>query len=236
MFDVPTLLTNSKCIEMGFKIDRVERHDLMLSRSRGAESLIKLGYSPEDLFVDDIIAEILADFRRALNNPGDEFFRDVSPTGRMQIIDSELIKYCRRVLKDDVLAAKVAIRCLIEDEFILLSTFQKAVKTMLVYVRDGGDDIMINGNRKRILKGLMSYMEKLDEEFEQGASFRTRTSRQSNTLYSDVLLKSVTASAKTDDCMKGIQKAEERKSFERSSSSASVVKEATRQDFVMETF
>ena len=82
----------------------------------------------------------------------------------------------------------------------------------------------------------MSYMEKLDEEFEQGASFRTRTSRQSNTLYSDVLLKSVTAAARTDDCMKVIQKAKERKSFERSESSASVVKEATRQDFVMETF
>ena len=123
--------------------------------------------------MDDIIAEILADFCRALNNPGDKFFREVSPTGRMQIIDSKVITYCRRVKKDDFLAAKVAIRCLIEDEFILLSTFQKAVKTMLVYVRDGGDDIMINGNRKRILKGLMSYMEKLDEEFEQGASHLT---------------------------------------------------------------
>ena len=113
VFGVPTLLTNSKCTEMGFKIDRVERHDLMLSRSRGTESLIKLGYSPEDLFVDDIIAELLADFRRALNNPGDELFREVSPTGRMQLLDSEIIKYCRRVKKDYNMAAKVAIRCLI---------------------------------------------------------------------------------------------------------------------------
>jgi len=226
-----------QCTEMGFKIDRVERHDLMLSRSRGVEALVKLGYSPDDLFVDDIIKEILTDFRRALNNPGDEFFRDVTLAGRMQILDSELIKYCRRVKKDDVLAAKVAIRCLIEDEFILLSASQKAVKTILVYVKDGGDSVMINGNRERILESLMSYMKKLDEEFERGASLR-RSLRQSNTLYSDGFLKSVTAAVRTEDCMKGTENAEERRPIERGASSSISIsfREATRRDFVMETF
>ncbi|KAL7458345.1 hypothetical protein ACHAWC_010174, partial [Mediolabrus comicus] len=181
-----------QCIEFGFAIDRVERHNLMLSRSRGVEALVKLGYSPDDLFVDDIIAELLTDFRRALNNPGDGFFLDVSPAGRMQILDSELMKYCRRVKKDDVLAAKVAIRCLVEDEYILLNTIQKALKTMLVYVKDGGDSIMINGERKRILKSLISYTKKLDEEFTLRASLRN--SGQSNALHSDIFLKSITAS------------------------------------------
>ena len=227
-----------QCTEMGFKIDRVERHDLMLSRSRGVEALVKLGYSPDDLFIDDIIAEILADFRRALNNPGDEFFREISQAGRMQILDSELMKYCRRVKKDDVLAAKVAIRCLIEDEFILLSAYQKAIKTILVYVKDGGDSIMINGGRKRILKSLISYLKTLDEEFETRASLRS--SRQSNALYSDSFLKSITASARTEDCMAGSENAEDeerkRRPIEHRMSSSISAKEATRRDFVMETF
>ena len=34
-----------QCLEMGFKIDRVERYDLMMSRVRGLLALTKLGYS-----------------------------------------------------------------------------------------------------------------------------------------------------------------------------------------------
>jgi hypothetical protein len=223
-----------QCIEFGFAIDRVERHNLMLSRSRGVEALVKLGYSPDYLFVDDIIAELLTDFRRALGNPGDGFFLDVSPAGRMQILDSELMKYCRRVKKDDVLAAKVAIRCLVEDEYILLNTIQKAIKTILVYVKDGGDSIKINGDRNRILKSLISYLIKLDEEFTLRASLRN--SGQSNALHSDIFLKSITASLRNEDYVGGSENAKERSTIEHRMSSSISVREATRRDFVMEEF
>lgn len=214
----------SQCVEFGFAINLVERHNLMLSRSRGVEALVKLGYSPDDLFVDDIIAELLTDFRRALNNPGDGFFLDVSP----------VMKYCRRVKKDDVLAAKVAIRCLIEDEYILLNTLQKAIKTMLVYVKECDDSIMINGDRNRILKSLISYTKKLDEEFTLRASLRS--SGQSNALHSDIFLKSIAASLRNEDYVEGSDNINERSTIEHRMSSSISVREATRRDFVMEKF
>ena len=207
----------------------------MLSRSRGVEALVKLGYSPDDLYVEDIITELLTDFRRALNNPGDGlFFVDVSPAGRMQILDSELMKYCRRVKKDDVLAAKVAIRCLIEDEYILLNTLQKAVKTMIIYVQDGGDSIMINHDRNRILKSLIRYTKKLDEEFTLRASLRK--SGQSNARHSDIFLKSIAASVRNKDYVEESENVKERSTFEHRMSSSISVREATRRDFVMEEF
>ena len=195
---------------------------------------MKLGYSPDDLFVDDIIAELLTDFRRALNNPGDGFFLDVSPAGRMQILDSELMKFCRRVKKDDVLAAKVAIRCLIEDEYILLNTLQKAIKTLVYVVKECDDSIMIIGDRNRILKSLISYTKKLDEEFTLRASLRS--SGQSNALHSDIFLKSIAASLRNEDYVEGSDNINERSPIEHRMSSSISVREATRRDFVMEKF
>ncbi len=220
-----------QCIEMGFRIDRVERHDLMLSRSRGIEALVKLGYSPDDLFVEDLVEELLSSFRRALNNPGDEIFREISPAGRMQMLDCELMKYSRRVKKDDVLAAKVAIRCLFEDEYVLLNTLQKALKTILVHVKSGdGESIMITGDRNKILRSLVSYIEDVDKEFEQRAlSF---SSKKSDSTYSDSFLKSITAAETKED--QGSDTEEMRETKRRGSSIS--YKEATRNDSVMEMF
>lgn len=220
-----------QCIEMGFRIDRVERHDLMLSRSRGIEALVKLGYSPDDLFVEDLVEELLSSFRRALNNPGDEIFREISPAGRMQMLDCELMKYSRRVKKDDVLAAKVAIRCLFEDEYVLLNTLQKALKTILVHVKSGdGESIMITGDRNKILRSLVSYIEDVDKEFEQRAlSF---SSKKSDSTYSDSFLKSITAAETKED--QGSDTEEMRETKRRGSSIS--YKEATRSDSVMEMF
>mmetsp|Transcript_25294 Transcript_25294/g.50638 ORF Transcript_25294/g.50638 Transcript_25294/m.50638 type:complete len:1747 (-) Transcript_25294:50-5290(-) len=222
-----------QCIEMGFRIDRVERHDLMLSRSRGVEALVKLGYSPDELFIEDLVEELLTSFTRALKNPGDELFREVNPAGRMQLLDCELIKYCRRVKKDNVLAAKVAIRCLIEDEYVLLSTMEKALKTILVYVKSvGGESIMINGDRDKILRTLIRYIGDADEEFEQRAS--VCSSRLSDSIYSDSFLKSIAATERRES---EASDADERaKIARRRRSSAISVREATRRDFVVETF
>lgn len=222
-----------QCIEMGFRIDRVERHDLMLSRSRGVEALVKLGYSPDELFIEDLVEELLTSFTRALKNPGDELFREVNPAGRMQLLDCELIKYCRRVKKDNVLAAKVAIRCLIEDEYVLLSTMEKALKTILVYVKSvGGESIMINGDRDKILRTLIRYIGDADEEFEQRAS--VCSSRLSDSIYSDSFLKSIAATERRES--EASDADEKAKIARRRRSSAISVREATRRDFVVETF
>jgi tetratricopeptide (TPR) repeat protein len=232
-----------QCTEMGFKIDRVERHDLMLSRARGVLALVKLGYSPDELFVQDLIDELLTTFRRALNNLGDEIFRETNPAGRMQILDCELVKYCRRVKKDDALAAKVAIRCLIEDEYVLLSAIQKAVKTILVYVKGGnGDSVMINGDRDNILRKLIFFVEDLDNEFEQQASLASlRGLVQSNPIHSESFLRSITAAGGKEYFQEIGEDEKEgrrnrRRSMDRRRSSSISVREATRRDFVMETF
>lgn len=225
-----------QCIEMGFRIDRVERHDLMLSRSRGIEALVKLGYSPDELFVEDLVEELLSTFLRAVKNPGDEIFRDMNPAGRMQMLDCELMKYCRRVKKDDVLAAKVAIRCLFEDEYVLLSTLQKALKTLLVYVESGeGESIMVNGDRDIILMTLMRYVEDLDNEFERRAFLFS--SGKSDFTYSDSFLKSITAAGRKESQGRGSDTEDMRKTMKLGRRGSSIsYKEATRRDSVMEAF
>ena len=185
------------------------------------------------MFIEDLVEELLTSFTRALKNPGDELFREVNPAGRMQLLDCELIKYCRRVKKDNVLAAKVAIRCLIEDEYVLLSTMEKALKTILVYVKSvGGESIMINGDRDKILRTLIRYIGDADEEFEQRAS--VCSSRLSDSIYSDSFLKSIAATERRES---EASDADERaKIARRRRSSAISVREATRRDFVVETF
>ena len=222
-----------QCTEMGFKIDRVERYDLMLSRSRGTHALVKLSYAPEDLFVEDIVDELLTSLRRALQNPGDELFRDMNPAGRMQILDSELIKYSRRVKKDIELAAKVAIRCLVEDEYVISDTMTKAIKTLLVYVKSGGCSSMTDNDRDKVLEDLTRYIEELENEFVQRASIQS--SANSSALKTVRLLKNFGDENDIDESVHN--KSEDidarRRRLQRRSS---VLREATRGDFVVETF
>ena len=123
-----------QCLEMGFKIDRVERYDLMMSRVRGLLALSKLGYSAKDLEIDEHVKCLFRDLKNALKNPGHELFETVSPAGRMQKLDVELIKYLLQAKEDSTNAARVAIRMLVEDEYISCYSQQEAYRALLLFM------------------------------------------------------------------------------------------------------
>ena len=125
-----------QCLEMGFKINRVERYDLMMSRVRGLLALAKIGYSVKELEIDEHIKDLFRDLKNALKNPGHELFETVSPAGRMQKLDAELIKYLILAQEDSTNAARVAIRMLVEDEYISCYSQQEAYKALLMFMED----------------------------------------------------------------------------------------------------
>jgi len=123
-----------QCLEMGFKINRVERYEMMMSRVRGLIALAELGYSPDDLLIEDRIKEIYQDLKNAMKNPSHELFKDISVAGRMQKLDAELIKYFNQAKDDCTNAARVAIRMLVEDEYIFPDAEQEAMEVLLAFV------------------------------------------------------------------------------------------------------
>lgn len=123
-----------QCTEMGFTINRSERFELMISRIRGLLALVELGFGPEELFIDDQVTDLFEELKMAMKNPAHELFKDIGIAGRMQKFDTELIKYFRDAKKDNASAAKVAIRMLIEDEYLFHDAQLEAIKMLLTFI------------------------------------------------------------------------------------------------------
>eukprot|EP00585_Thalassiosira_rotula_P018162 CAMPEP_0196205036 /NCGR_PEP_ID=MMETSP0912-20130531/6939_1 /TAXON_ID=49265 /ORGANISM="Thalassiosira rotula, Strain GSO102" /LENGTH=317 /DNA_ID=CAMNT_0041479371 /DNA_START=254 /DNA_END=1207 /DNA_ORIENTATION=+ len=171
-----------QCLEMGFKINQVERHELMTSRVRGLLSLVEIGYSPDELSIEDQINDIYQNLNKAMTNPSHELFKDISVAGRMQKLDTELIKYFSQVKNDTINAAKAAIRMLIEDEYIFPDAEQEAIKMLLTYMNTAEVGNRPKDNNGCIVQGLEGVIETLELECAQRAqdssysTLRTSTS------------------------------------------------------------
>ena len=153
-----------QCVEMGFKIDEVERHELMISRVRGLLALVKIGYTPDELFLDDQITDLYQDLTAAMKNPSHELFKEICKAGRMQKLDTELIKYFRDAKQDNINAAKVAIRMLVEDEYLFHDAELEATKMLLIYMDEAKTSNNASG-RHIIAKELSATVQKLENEY-----------------------------------------------------------------------
>eukprot|EP00581_Thalassiosira_minuscula_P030934 CAMPEP_0183786576 /NCGR_PEP_ID=MMETSP0739-20130205/67097_1 /TAXON_ID=385413 /ORGANISM="Thalassiosira miniscula, Strain CCMP1093" /LENGTH=359 /DNA_ID=CAMNT_0026030629 /DNA_START=21 /DNA_END=1100 /DNA_ORIENTATION=+ len=182
-----------QCLEMGFEINRVERYGLMMSRVRGLLALVELGYNPEELFIKDQINMIYQDLgllalvelgynpeelfikdqinmiyqdlKSALKNPSGGLFKEMTTTGRMQKFDMVLMKYFSQARNDNTNAARVAIRMLVEDEYIFPDAEQEAIKVLLAYVNaKEGINYCPNDEDGNIAKELRSVLDSLEDE------------------------------------------------------------------------
>ena len=99
--------------------------------------MAKIGYSVEELDIEEHIKGLFRDLKNALKNPGHELFATISPAGRMQKLDAELIKYLLLAKNDSTNAARVAIRTLVEDEYISCYSQQEAYKALLKFMEEG---------------------------------------------------------------------------------------------------
>mmetsp|Transcript_18225 Transcript_18225/g.39386 ORF Transcript_18225/g.39386 Transcript_18225/m.39386 type:complete len:1769 (-) Transcript_18225:63-5369(-) len=219
-----------QCLEMGFKINRTERYELMMSRVRGLLALVELGYSPDVLFVEDHIANLYQDLKNAMKNPSHELFKEISVAGRMQKLDVELMKYFSLAKHDNVNAARVAIRMLIEDEWIFPDAEQEAVLMLLSYMNATDDENCPEDKAGHMAKELRSTIEMLEHELSK-TSFNDSRGDPGIT-------KSLTVSIRSSTSRRNISERSVGGNAESTSRGrrSSALRESSRRDVTMELF
>lgn len=114
--------------------------EVKLSRIKGHLQLLEMGY-PDDWEVDEHIEDACKIVKDEMKNASSKLFADLSPAGRMQQVENELMRYL--MLKEDLTtAAKVAIRMLMEDEYTLPDAQLRAVEVLVAYVKSVGDEAL----------------------------------------------------------------------------------------------
>ena len=94
---------------------------------------------PDELFIEDQINDVYKDLSNAMKNPSHELFKNVPRARRMQKLDTELIKYFRDAKDDISTAARVAVRMLIEDEYVYPGAEEEAYKMLVIYLKTAED-------------------------------------------------------------------------------------------------
>lgn len=169
-----------QCTEMGFQINRSERFDLMISRIRGLISLVQVGFSPEELYIEDQLTDFYNELMIATKNPAHELFKDIGVTGRMQKFETELIKYYRVVKKDYDKGAEVAIRMLIEDEYLFCEAEVEAIKMLLLFQKTTSSNLRPLDTDAVIVRDLSAYFDQIQNNFSKIRSSYVRYSMQNS--------------------------------------------------------
>jgi hypothetical protein len=145
-----------------------------LVRLRGQNMLLEMGYfSPykmaEEGYPDDwTLRERLDDYFTLLKTEcqqeSSKLFTDVSVLGRLQEIETELMKY-NMLMQDVDMAAKIAIRVLMEDQTVFVETLSEAVDVLLAHVGTMEVDVI---TRSRLSLELLNYRKQMDNALAAG--------------------------------------------------------------------
>ena len=158
----------NQCLESGFRINRVERYELMLGRVRGLNALIEDGYNSDELYLDEQIKSLQQDLNKAIKSgASNPLFSEISVAGRMQKLDVELIRYLHLAKNDSINAARVAIRMLMEDEYVFVDAEEEAIKMILLYMSAANDENCPPDDDGLIVKELQSTLRTIEDDFVQ---------------------------------------------------------------------
>ena len=157
---------NDEGTQVGWDIRGVsKKFEVMLSRFRGHLILLELGYSDEfelNEWMDEAFHVLKTELKKTVTS---DLFQDMTPAGRMQQIESELMKYY--VLQKDMdAAAKIAIRMLVEDEYALPSALTHAVQVLESYL-DTPKDSSSTSNVEHLKKTVKRFRRRLEEDAEE---------------------------------------------------------------------
>ncbi|CAJ1915438.1 unnamed protein product [Cylindrotheca closterium] len=130
-----------------------------LVRLRGYNQLIDMGYEDE-WNIEDLIEDSFAMVKTEAQKESSRLFDTVSLPGRMQQIETELMKYLIRTGKTEE-AAKVAIRMLVEDELVFVDALSTSIEVLLKYLETGPFE---EEEREKMRETLEDYHEYLKIE------------------------------------------------------------------------
>eukprot|EP00540_Astrosyne_radiata_P022988 CAMPEP_0116852458 /NCGR_PEP_ID=MMETSP0418-20121206/17302_1 /TAXON_ID=1158023 /ORGANISM="Astrosyne radiata, Strain 13vi08-1A" /LENGTH=342 /DNA_ID=CAMNT_0004484619 /DNA_START=293 /DNA_END=1318 /DNA_ORIENTATION=+ len=124
----------------GFKGDQDIHFELLLSRIQGVLMLLRLGYEDEwDL--EDLFQDAEKELSRALRHPSQSLFLDIAPAGQMQRLENAHIDYFGLLgekcedeadkISNNLKAARLAIRMLVEDDYVIGEAAMLALKAVI---------------------------------------------------------------------------------------------------------
>ena len=148
--------------QAGWNVRTAEQlFDVKLGRIKGHLQLLEMGY-PDDWEVDEQLEDAFQIVKDELKKESSELFEELSPAGRMQQIECEMMKYM--VMKDDLkTAGKIAIRMLLEDEYTLPDARTKAVEVLLAFVKSK-DYENLDPDVEHELSNYQIWLSAMDEE------------------------------------------------------------------------
>ena len=121
----------------GFKGEMDVYFELLMGRIRGMLNLIQMGVEDE-WGLDELLEDARKALVKALRIPSHPLFRHMEPAGQMQRLDFALIEYYSLdETKDLDMAAKIAIRMLMEDDYVIGENAVVALKTIIDTLSDG---------------------------------------------------------------------------------------------------
>ena len=103
-----------------------------LTRARGYISLAQMGYE-HDEYIEEILDGAFDLVKKQMKKADSDLFREIRPTGRLQQVETEVIRY-HKLKGNSKVAAMVAIRMLLEDEYIFPTANKEAVSALVRYL------------------------------------------------------------------------------------------------------
>mmetsp|Transcript_3276 Transcript_3276/g.7248 ORF Transcript_3276/g.7248 Transcript_3276/m.7248 type:complete len:240 (-) Transcript_3276:262-981(-) len=172
----------------GFKGDQDVYFELLLGRIKGLLLLMKMGYDDE-WGIEELFEDARQELVSALKSPGHVLFRDLEPAGQMQRLDGALIEYYlleasrrgeKNVLDDECVrkAARVGIRMLMEDEYVIGEAGGLALKA-LIEVTSNATSEELGDDPSDVRSQLFQYRQRIGETLSTSYAGRDLVSRES---------------------------------------------------------
>ena len=210
-------------LQVGWNVRSAEAHfEVLLSRVRGHITLLELGY-PDDWDVEERLNAAFKLLKTELPKESSALFTSIGPAGRMQQIELELIRYF--VVKSDIImAAKIAIRMMVEDEFIIPEAQKGAIDVLVKYSEQTDASPELQKRLQKYRLWLQGSCEDLSAQRSYMDAFSLQKDRRS---FRGAIQRGAGSIVKDDESTKGEKSA---------THSAASFRESMRGDVTMESF
>jgi len=150
--------------QVGYKGDDDAYFNLILRRIRGLLILMKASL-PDKWGIEDLLTNAVEIIINARRDSGESvLFVDVAMAGRMQQLDILLIEYFSSIKGDTREAARIGVRMLMEDDYVLPDAALKALEALKRYTEVSNVEKSEEGyNNNDTRRELESYITKLSQ-------------------------------------------------------------------------